>query len=148
MGAVASQFTSHTIYYSTVYSGADQIKHQSSASLAFVRGIHRWPMNSPHKWPATRKMFPFEDIIMLTLHHKGLAINAKSSTRSWCHVFSHWLVSHVSLRQSDTQCLIVWVLRNIAAKTAYQVPKRYTVFNTQHDYWFLRFKKISAFEEN
>ena len=39
-------------------------KHQSSASLAFVRGIHRRPVNSPHKWPATRKMFPFDDVIM------------------------------------------------------------------------------------
>ena len=39
-------------------------KHQSSASLAFVRGIHRWPVNSSHKWPVTRKMFPFDDIIM------------------------------------------------------------------------------------
>ena len=39
-------------------------KHQSSASLAFVRWIHRWPVNSPHKWPVTRKMFPFVDFIM------------------------------------------------------------------------------------
>ena len=43
---------------------ADQRKHQSSASLAFVRGIHRWPVNSPHKWPVTRKMFPFDDVVM------------------------------------------------------------------------------------
>ena len=43
---------------------ADQRKHQSSASLAFVPGIHRWPVNSPHKWPVTRKMFPFDDVIM------------------------------------------------------------------------------------
>ena len=41
MGAIASQITSLTIVYSTVYSDADQRKHQSSASLAFVRGIHR-----------------------------------------------------------------------------------------------------------
>ena len=47
------------------HSGADQRKHQSSASLAFVRGIHRWPVNSPHKGPVTRKMFPFDDIIMV-----------------------------------------------------------------------------------
>ena len=39
-------------------------KHQSSASLAFVRGIHRWPRNSPHKGPITRKTFPFDDAIM------------------------------------------------------------------------------------
>ena len=52
------------IVYSTIYSGADQRKHQSSASLAFVQGIHRWPVNCPHKWPVTWKMFPFDDIIM------------------------------------------------------------------------------------
>ena len=49
MGAVASQITGLTIVYSTVYSDADQRKHQSSASLAFVWGIHRGPVNSPHK---------------------------------------------------------------------------------------------------
>ena len=57
MGAIAHQTTSLTIVYSTVYSGADQRKHQSSASLAFVRGIHRRPVNSLHKWPVTRKCF-------------------------------------------------------------------------------------------
>ena len=57
------QITSLTIAYSTVYSDADQRKHQSSASLAFVRWIHRGPVNSPHKWPVTRKMFPFDDVI-------------------------------------------------------------------------------------
>ena len=53
-----------TIVYATVYSDADQSKHQTSASLAFVRGIHRGPVNSPHKGPVTRKMFPFDDVIM------------------------------------------------------------------------------------
>ena len=51
MDAIASQITSLTIVYSTVYSNADQSKHQTSASLAFVRGMHRWPVNSPHKGP-------------------------------------------------------------------------------------------------
>ena len=64
MSAIASQITSLIIVYATVYPGADQSKHQSSASLAFVWGIHRGPMNSPHKWPVTRKMFPFDDVIM------------------------------------------------------------------------------------
>ena len=64
MSASASQITSIMSVYSTVYSGADQRKHQNSVSLAFVRGIHRWPVNSPHKWPVTRKMFPFDDVIM------------------------------------------------------------------------------------
>ena len=64
MGAIASQITSLTIVYSIVYSDADQREHQSSASVAFVRGIHRGPLNSLHKWPVTRKMFPFDDVIM------------------------------------------------------------------------------------
>ena len=64
MTTMASQITSLAIIYSTVYSGADERKHQSPASLAVVRGIPRWPMNSPHKGPVTRKMFPFDDVIM------------------------------------------------------------------------------------
>ena len=69
MGAMASQITSLTIVYSVIYTGADQRKHQSSVSLAFVRGIHRWPV--------TQKIFPFNDVIMnnpeviihITWHH-------------------------------------------------------------------------------
>ena len=56
MSSVASQITSLTIVYSTVYTGADPRKHQSSASLACVRGIHRWPVNS-RKMPVTRIIF-------------------------------------------------------------------------------------------
>ena len=67
IGTMASLFISLSlsIGYSTVYTVADQRKSQSSASLAFVRGIHLWPVNSPHKWPVTRKMFPFDDVIMI-----------------------------------------------------------------------------------
>ena len=57
MGAIASQITSITSVYSIIHSDSDQRKHQSSASLTFVRGIHRGPVNSPHKWPVTRKCF-------------------------------------------------------------------------------------------
>ena len=64
MGSIASQIISLTIVYSIVYSDADQRKHQSSASLAFVRGIHWWPVNFQHKGPVTRKMFPFDDVII------------------------------------------------------------------------------------
>ena len=64
MTTMASQITSLAVVYSIVYSGVYQRKHQSSASLAFVRRIHRWPVNSPHKWPETRKIFPFDDVIM------------------------------------------------------------------------------------
>ena len=64
MGAMASQITSLTIVYSIVYSRADQRRHQSFALLAFVKGIHRWPVNSLHEGPVARKIFPFDDIIM------------------------------------------------------------------------------------
>ena len=65
MSSMASQIIGVSIVYSTVCSGADQGKHQSSVLLAFVWGIHQWPVDSPHKGPVTRKMFPFDDIIML-----------------------------------------------------------------------------------
>ena len=68
MTMLASQITSLTVVYSIVYSGVNQRKHQSSASLAFVREIHRGPVNFPHKWPVTRKMFPFDDVIMMLTH--------------------------------------------------------------------------------
>ena len=72
MDAIASQITSLTIVYSIIYTDVDQRKHQSSASLAFVWGIHRGPVNSPHKWPVTRKMFPFDDVIMSMAHWTGI----------------------------------------------------------------------------
>ena len=66
---MASQITSVSVVYSTVCSGADK-KNQSSASLAFVRGIHLWPVNSPHKRPVTREMFPFDDVIVELIWHQ------------------------------------------------------------------------------
>ena len=61
---MTSQITGVLIICLNVCSVADQRKHQSPMSLAFVRGIHRWQVNSPHKGPVTRKMFPFDDVIM------------------------------------------------------------------------------------
>ena len=90
MGTIASQITSLTIVYSTVYSDADQRKHQSSASLAFVWGIHRGPVNSPHKWPVTRKMFPFDNVIMTNHPH-----NAKLTQSIIPHVLSNILKSRM-----------------------------------------------------
>ena len=77
MSAIASQITNLTIVYSTVYPGADQGKDQSSASLAFVWGIHRGPVNSPHKWPVTRKIFPFDDVIMVRTGVPGAHIKGR-----------------------------------------------------------------------
>ena len=83
MSEIASQITSLTIVCSIVYSDADQTKHQSSASLAFVRGIHRGPVNSPHKWPVTRKLFPFDDVIMKCL--RPVSLSGSHQLHHSCH---------------------------------------------------------------
>ena len=106
MGAMVSQITSLAIVYSTVYSGADHRKHQSSTSLAFVRGIHRPPVNSPHKGPVTRKIFPFDDVIRIFLSaltwnpsHWDTDINYNKSSVKLNHV------ENLGLRQ----CQILFV---------------------------------------
>ena len=83
LNAIASQITSLTIVYSIVYSDVDQRKHQSSASLAFVWGIHRGPVNSPHKRPVTRKMFPFDDVIMTYRHHARDKLSTRVAFVGW-----------------------------------------------------------------
>ena len=69
MSAMAPQITGLMVLFSTVYSDADQRKYQSSASLAFVRGIHRWPVPMTGVWTAKKasnaEKFPFDDVIMI-----------------------------------------------------------------------------------
>ena len=86
---MASQITSLTIGYSTVYSGADQRKHQSSALLVFVREIHRWPVNSPHKWPVTRKMFPFDDVIMSNINTSMIKSAHDTESYTKMHIYTY-----------------------------------------------------------
>ena len=85
MTMLASQITSLTVVYSIVYLGVNQRKHQSSASLAFVWEIHRGPVNFPHKWPVTRKMFPFDDVIMIFFY----------LYRNCHHPHSEWWIWHL-----------------------------------------------------
>ena len=121
MGTIASQITSLTIVYSTVYSDADQRIHQSSASLAFVRGIHRGPVNSPHKWPVTRKMFPFDDVITSATKHRTCG------TSVWSHILPLKIINQfmflrnsfeqASDRYTDT-CFIV-CMRNMSGQSVH-----------------------------
>ena len=55
MSAIASQITGASAVYSIFCPSADQRKHQNSASLSFVSGIHPWPVSSPRNGPVTRK---------------------------------------------------------------------------------------------
>ena len=81
MSMIASQIISILIIFSTICSGADQRKHQSSVSLAFVRGIQWSPVDSPHKGPVTRKVFPFDHVIMKSVNSINVIDN--SSTILW-----------------------------------------------------------------
>ena len=85
MGAMASQITRLTIVYATDYSGGDQRKYQSFASLDLR---HRWPVNSQRKWPVTRKMFPFDDVFM----NDTQCIVYRSSGMQWSWPLGWWPV--------------------------------------------------------
>ena len=99
MGPMASQITGLTIVYSTVYSGADQRKHQSSASLAFVWGIHQWLVNSPHKWPVTRNMFPFDDVIIWRLLLRRPCVSSLNWSVHHRRLRLWWKISYIMLHK-------------------------------------------------
>ena len=102
MSAMASQITSLTIDYSAVYSGTDRRKRQSCVSLAFARGIHRWPVNSPHKGTVTRKIFPLDYVIMPLVGSPHKGPGNRYSSVSWRHhmrrYFPDW---HHSIDRGD-----------------------------------------------
>ena len=114
MDAIASLITSLTIVYSTVYWDADQRKHQSSASLAFVWGIHWGPVNSPHKWPVTHKMFPFDDVIVyLILFSNSVEsqLMLQNTIMLWEYVVTHCsLVTPYGDRDLGQQWLRLWLV--------------------------------------
>ena len=111
MTMLASQITSFTVVYSIVYSGVNQRKHQSSASLAFVREIHRGPLNFPHKWPVTRKIFPFDDVIMNNSHK----IKVTSGTES--------VNIHINLK-----IYVIWMDLKHAMELVFYIWKKELVF--------------------
>ena len=122
MGAIESQITGVSIVCLTVCSGVDQRNHQSSASLAFVRGIHRWPVDSPHKGPMTRKMFPFDDVIM---HLPSLMYSSWPSYKSTCtaltRIGTSWLGSCINQHNwmelpSENDSNVVTVVNKIIIK--------------------------------
>ena len=141
MNAMASQITSLMIVYSSVCSVIDQRKHQSFMSLAFVRGIHRWLVNTPHKGPVTRKTFPFDDVIMIswlpdnvdTLSAKlALCVGNPPITRpKWSRNAELWwfLLCYQKGRQVRSNLQI-----KIEVNTVFHHPVGWAIMATLHHY--------------
>ena len=97
MRLMVSQTISLTIVYLTTYLSTDQRKHQGSTSLPFVWGIHWWPVNSPHKWPVTRKKFPFDDVIIWWIHTFNYVLLFLAATKQLYEWFSPFVCPSVLL---------------------------------------------------
>ena len=115
MSAMAFQITDDSIAYSNVCSGADHRKPQNCASLAFLRGINRWPMYSPHKGPVTRKMFPSDDVIMWYAIRPQLPISIGGDGRWGVVCESFYTSCNAPITSRDSECIqyIPWNVRKI-----------------------------------
>ena len=147
MGAITSQITSLMIVYSTIYSGADQSKHQSSASLAFVWEIHRGPVNFPHKWPVTRKMFPFDDVIMSYLEWYHTAYPTEYVHVLFCslfcsyHYYSLWCHgNYLPISKSVASLILRHTTKNCPSASETTLPnmgkiRQYPTTTTHNKAW-------------
>ena len=126
MGQMASQITGILVVNSTVWSGRDQRKHQSSASLAFVWGVHRWPVNSLLKGPVTRNMFPFGDIIM---NGTNAPVPLKLPWRIWVMICTNLSVILILTKAQQNHIHISWdilytchdVIDGLASTASWQI---------------------------
>ena len=122
MSVMASQVTGVSIVCS-VGSDADQKRHQISTSLAFVSGIQRWPMNSPHKMPVTPKMFPFDNVIM---NSSALVMLKRKRCRDAYGVAT----SHLSLSEPNAPNGLT------PSKIHLYPPDRYLSIAFRHDWYY------------
>ena len=156
MSTMASQITSVSIVYSTVCSCADQRKHQSSASPAFVWGIHRWPVNSPHKGSVTQKIFPFDDVIMIIVWgviYASMTQDTWATTGAimisdtiikwlraseviWCRVFKSTMEQLMTGRLHSSKpltepllCVVNWTIKNNFQPN---INRNAAIFNKKH----------------
>ena len=161
MGAIVFWITGVSIVYSIYCSGADQSKHQSSALLAFVRGFHRWPVNSPHKGPVTRKRFPFDDVIMhtpreLCMQFAPWCVLLLFGTRQlyvYPSVLLHWYKGHYSIPHSwllgpDEQESPESIRNNDMASTKQTIIKQqyaFMLWNISYNYDVMKWKHFQRY---
>ena len=104
MSAMASKTTGFSIVCLSVYSGTDQRKHQTSTSLAFVRGIHRWLVDFPHKW-----QLMLENVSIWWRHRGKISLK-----NTFVKLFPHLWGGNELTRSLKTHTIInVWLLRVI-----------------------------------
>ena len=132
MSATASQIPRVSIVCSPVCSGTDQRKHQRSTSLAFVRGIHPWPVDSSYKGPVTQKMFPFDDVILKYSDDNYILCHArfKKSKTDCCHSLSdktHFGVTGNAMDENLIQSIACYIFMYIT-----------TSMGVDHIFWKLR----------
>ena len=149
---MSSQITSFSTVCSAVCLGANQRKHQSFASLAFVRGIHRWPVNSPHKRPVTRKMFSFDDVTMARAWIRN-HIPQKTGCDYWSMSQSQFIC--VSKRGSSRQFKYLGLPKTIDKAMWKAFDKTHTVYtivllkvhiiHTAYHCVYLRFIKLTLY---
>ena len=94
---IMSAMTSQIAGVSTACSGADQRNHQISASLAIVKEIHRWAVNSPHNGPVTWKMF----------HQMTPSCADPSIAVKHCLITRAWFLCQYHVRNISTDCFII-----------------------------------------
>ena len=121
MSVMASQITGVCSVCPTACSDADQRKHQTSASLTFVRGIHRWLVNSPHKGPVTRKMFPFDDVIMAEYCPAFLSYSRDASISLWVELHEKEFADRKSnfliiVSKINVIYVIAWYMKTFSRK--------------------------------
>ena len=145
MSTMASQITCLAIVYSSIYSGADQRKHQSSASLAFVRGIHRWPVNSPHKGPVTRKCFHLMTSSCKWLTHRGPVTGS-------CQAPSHYLKQcwHCQFVKYTYFVSILFQIHKFSSKKIHfnMSSAKYQWFCIDLEYWYYRYLPRSCNQDS
>ena len=108
MGAIAFQITSLTIVSSTAYSDADQRKHQSSASLAFVQRIHREAGEFPALWQmaSDAEISPFNDVII------KITRRTPRVPTSPCLIWGRWNRNSLAIRQTVYfECFRMFLVR-------------------------------------
>ena len=119
MGVMASQITGVSIGCTNVCSGANQRNNQSSASLAFVGGIHRWPVNSLHKRLVTREMFPFDCVIMKLFDRDLIAVE----------LIFHWILTTGSFYWHVLTLIPAWIRHYIHYKIWGEITYPFPNFN-------------------